>query len=153
MRFSSSLSSSSRSSGSSQAKRASLLGVLMARVFSSSRSRMHRVANTVFSSPFPGAAMSVSAAKSRVMQAKMKLESNRVGDAEAAVEAGLKFLEGLPDSETAAVRAELMQIRAGIASRPKPEDARNLSAAQGKVRQAQSQIAGKQLSGIEDVLL
>jgi hypothetical protein len=97
--------------------------------------------------------MSVSAAKSRVMQAKMQLESNRVGDAEAAVEAGLKFLEGLPDSETAAVRAELMQIRAGIASRPKPEDARNLSAAQGKVRQAQSQIAGKQLSGIEDVLL
>jgi hypothetical protein len=96
--------------------------------------------------------MSVSAAKSRVMQAKMQLDSNRADDAESTVAAGLKFLEGLPDSETAAVRAELLQIRAAIASRPKPEDLRNLAAAKGKVSQARSQLESKQLSSVADTL-
>ena len=96
--------------------------------------------------------MSVSAAKSRVMQAKMQLDSNRADDAEATVAAGLKFLEGLPDGETAAVRAELMQIRESIASRPKPEDLRNLSAAKGKIAQARSQLESKQLSAVADTL-
>ncbi|HEX4385661.1 MAG TPA: hypothetical protein VH083_22025 [Myxococcales bacterium] len=96
--------------------------------------------------------MSVSAAKSRVMQAKMQLDSNRADDAESTVAAGLKFLEGLPDSETAAVRAELLQIRAAIASRPKPEDLRNISAAKGKISQARSQLDAKQLSSIADTL-
>ena len=96
--------------------------------------------------------MSVSAAKSRVMQAKMQLESNRASDAEATVEQGLKFLEGLPDAETAAVRADLMAIKAAIASVPKPEDVRSVSAALGKIRQARSQIEGRQTSGIDDTL-
>jgi hypothetical protein len=96
--------------------------------------------------------MSVSAAKSRVMQAKMQLDSNRADDAESTVAAGLKFLEGLPESETAAVRAELLQIRAAIASRPKPEDLRNISAAKGKISQARSQLDAKQHSGIADML-
>jgi hypothetical protein len=96
--------------------------------------------------------MSVSAAKSRVMQAKMQLESNRAGEAEATVAAGLKFLEGLPDGETAAVRAELMQIREAIANRPKPEELRSLSAAKGKVSQARSQASDKQMSAAADSL-
>ena len=96
--------------------------------------------------------MSVSAAKSRVMQAKMQIEGSRFSDAESSVAAGLKFLDGLPEAETAAVRAELLQLQATIANQPKEEDVRSVAAAMGKLRQARSQIADKQTSGTADVL-
>jgi hypothetical protein len=93
--------------------------------------------------------MSVSAAKSRVMQVRSMLESNRLGEVEATMAAAEKFLEGLPDGETVAIRAELAALRAQLAAMPTPEETQNLSAAKGKIRQARSQLADRQVLGVD----
>ncbi len=96
--------------------------------------------------------MSISAAKSRVMQAKMQLESGRTDDAEATLLAAERFLEGLSVDEKAPVVAELAAIRAEIASRMRPEEERNLSAAKNTLRQVRSQLESKQFLGLEDTI-
>lgn len=60
--------------------------------------------------------MSVSAARSRVTQARMLMDVRRYGEVEAVVEAGLGFLVGLPESETAEVLAELVAVRGEAAA-------------------------------------
>ena len=96
--------------------------------------------------------MSLSAAKSRVMQAKMYLESKRVDEIEPTLQAAEKFLADLTADEKAPVLAELAAIRATLATMLTPQEERNLSAAKGYVRQARSQLESKQTLGIDDTL-
>ncbi len=96
--------------------------------------------------------MSISAAKSRVNQVKEYFESGRLGYIEDTIAAGEKFLDGLPDGETAPIRAELAALRAQLAAMPTDEETRNLSAARGKIRQARSQIADSYYVGWEGTI-
>lgn len=84
--------------------------------------------------------MSLSAANSRVRQAKMQLEENRLDDVEATLDAAVGFLKELSDAEKAPVLAEITAIRVALATMLRPADERQLSAAKGKIRQARSQI-------------
>jgi hypothetical protein len=84
--------------------------------------------------------MSLSAAKSRVMQARTQLETGRIDDVDPTLLAAERFLDGLPDDERAPLLAQITAIRAELANVIKPEDERKISAANGKLRQARSQI-------------
>ncbi|HEV7556572.1 MAG TPA: hypothetical protein VGO00_13995 [Kofleriaceae bacterium] len=84
--------------------------------------------------------MSVSAARSRVTQARSQLETNRLDDVETTLEAAMKFLAGETNADTAPVIAEIEKIRAEFAAMLKPADRTKISAAEGKIRQAKSQI-------------
>ena len=96
--------------------------------------------------------MSLSAAKSRVMQAKMNLETRRIDDIETTLQAAEKFLTDVPMEEKAGVIADIAEIRATLASMLTPQEERNVAGAKGKVRQARSQIDSKQILGIDDTL-
>jgi hypothetical protein len=60
--------------------------------------------------------MSVSAAKSRVLQAQTLMESGRYDEVAGVLEVGLGFLVGLPDGETAAVGAQIATLRTAAAA-------------------------------------
>ena len=96
--------------------------------------------------------MTVTAAKSRVVQARMQLESERIDEASSTVAQGLRFLEGLPEAETAAVRAELEAIRALITGLPREEDVRTIRAATGTLKQLRGRLADGQHFGVGDAL-
>ena len=96
--------------------------------------------------------MSASAAKSRIMQARMQLESGRVDEIEPTLVAAERFLEGLPDDESAPIRTQIRALRDELASTMKPEDARALSAAAGKVKQAKAALAEGNTYGLEETL-
>lgn len=61
---------------------------------------------------------SVSAAKSRVMQARMQIEAGRLDEVEATLQAAEGFLEGLDDDETAPITADIAAIRAEVSGPP-----------------------------------
>ncbi|HKD96034.1 MAG TPA: hypothetical protein VKB69_00405, partial [Micromonosporaceae bacterium] len=99
--------------------------------------------------------MSLSAAKSRVTQAKDSLESGRRDVVESVLEAAEGYLDRLEDpdeiEQAPAVREQIAEIRARLAAMMSPEDERKLSAAKGKVRQARSQIESNYVTyAIED---
>ncbi len=94
---------------------------------------------------------SVAAAKSRVTMAKEYQAADRTEDAEKSLQSAEKFLDGLSDEEKAPIVAEIKAVREKLAAAIKPEDARKISAAKGKLRQARRQIEAKE-SGIEDTL-
>jgi len=101
--------------------------------------------------------MSLSAAKSRVTQAKDSLESGRRDVVESVLEAAEGYLDRLEDpdeiEQAPAVREQIAEIRARLAAMMSPEDERKLSAAKGKVRQARSQIESNYVTyAIEDTL-
>jgi len=86
------------------------------------------------------------------MQARMELEQERTDEAASTVARGLGFLDGLPADETASVRAELEAIRAEIARLPRPEDVRAVRAAGGTLKLVRTQLADRQLYGVEESL-
>ncbi len=96
--------------------------------------------------------MSVSAAKSRVMQARVQMESGRTAEVEATLAAAEKFLDGETDADKAPVLADIAAIRAEVANTMKPEDRRALAAAQGKLRQARAAVEDDNFFGLEDTL-
>ncbi len=97
--------------------------------------------------------MSLSAANSRVRQARMQLESSRLDDVEPALEAAEGFLKALTDAEKAPVLAEIAALRAELSTLLRPADERQLSAAKGKIRQAKSQLEQKQAAADVEVTL
>jgi hypothetical protein len=98
-------------------------------------------------------AMSLSAAKSRVMQARTQIEVNRIDEAESTLAAAERFLAPLPDEEKAGVLAEIAGIRTELASRMRPEDERSLRAAERELKLAREQMAAGQDLMIETTLV
>lgn len=96
--------------------------------------------------------MSVSAAKSRVMQARSALESGRGDDVAQILQAAEGFLADATPEEKAPILAEIAVLRVQLAATMKPEDRRALSAAQGKIRQARSAVAEENFFGLEETL-
>jgi hypothetical protein len=99
--------------------------------------------------------MSVSAAKSRVMQAQTLIESRRYDEVEAVIDTGMSFLVGLPEEETAVVAAELAGLRAAAAEAAVGEQAgQQVRAAERELRYARENLdAGNVMpAGIEDQL-
>jgi len=60
--------------------------------------------------------MSLSAAKSHLMQATMQIESDRLDDVEHTLAAAEDSLAGLPDEESAPVAAQIAAVRASLAA-------------------------------------
>jgi hypothetical protein len=96
--------------------------------------------------------MSISAAKSRVTQAREYLSNDRLDLVESTLAAAEKYLVGLPAEETGPVAAEIATLRVELADRPSEPETRSLTAARGKIRQARSQIAEKATYGTADTL-
>ncbi len=88
--------------------------------------------------------MSLSAAMSRVMQATSQMETGRTDDVEATLDAAVGFLVGLPAEEVASLLVEIAAIRAALADVVTPDERRMISAAEGKIRQANWQIEMRQ---------
>lgn len=84
--------------------------------------------------------MSLSAAKSRVMFAKEYLNTPRNGEIEPMLQAAEEFLAEVPEEEKRPVLAEIAEIRAAVEAVPTPDETRQTSAAQGKLRQVRDQI-------------
>jgi hypothetical protein len=61
--------------------------------------------------------MSLSAAKTRVIQARMLLDANRLDDLDATLDAAEGFLLGLDDDERGPVLADIGALRAAGAAR------------------------------------
>ncbi|MER7273087.1 hypothetical protein ABT369_01385 [Dactylosporangium sp. NPDC000244] len=88
--------------------------------------------------------MSLSAAKSRVMQARTQIETGRLDDVEPTLAAAEGFLAGLDPLDAPhapAVLAQIAELRAEMAGVLMPEQRTRLSAAEGKLRQAADQRA------------
>jgi hypothetical protein len=96
--------------------------------------------------------MSLLAAKSRATQAREHLGNGRLDLVESTIATGEKFLVGLPDGETAELRAEFAAIRADLAAVPTDVEQRMLTAAKGKIRSARNGIADKNLYSVEGAL-
>jgi hypothetical protein len=106
-------------------------------------SRSAVLAAALFCAVLPAVATadpSAPAAKSRVSLAKDMIRVGRNDDAESSLDAAEKFLVGLPEAEKAPIAAEIKALREQLAKAIKPEDARMVSAAKGKVKQAKSNI-------------
>ena len=96
--------------------------------------------------------MSVSAAKSRVMQARSALESGRSDDVAAILQAAENFLADATADEKAPILADLKVLRDQLATTMRPDDRRALVAAQGKIRQARSAVLEENFFSLEDTL-
>ncbi len=99
--------------------------------------------------------MSVSAAKSRVLQAQTLIETRRYDEVEQVVETGLGFLVGLPAEETAVIAAELAALRVTAAEAATLEQySVMVRAASREVRYAREAIEAGNImpAGIEDRL-
>lgn len=99
--------------------------------------------------------MSLSAARYRVTQAGMYLDSNRSDEVEPVLVAAEAFLDDLDPEDRdqeAPLRAQIAAIRARLATVLSPENERKISAARGKIRQARSQIEDRYVSGTDDTL-
>ncbi|MEZ0267584.1 MAG: hypothetical protein ACAI43_22865 [Phycisphaerae bacterium] len=96
------------------------------------------------------AAGNVNSARSRVSSAEEKVDGPRRGEVEDILKDAEKWLDGLPAAERAPYDARIKAVREKLATMITPEDERKVSAARGKIRQAQGQINDKQTSGIED---
>jgi hypothetical protein len=87
--------------------------------------------------------MSLSAARSRLMLAKDNLDMNRADEVEPLLAAAEEFLAQVPEEDGADKAVLLLAItgvRAELAARPTPDERRNVSLAQGKIRLARNQI-------------
>jgi hypothetical protein len=84
--------------------------------------------------------MSLSAAKSRITQARDQVQSNRMDDLDRTLAAAEGFLAPLPDAEKSAALAEIAAIRAEVAAMLQPDEKLKLQGARGKLRQAKSYI-------------
>jgi hypothetical protein len=87
--------------------------------------------------------MSLSAARSRLMFAKDNLNMNRLDEVEPLLVAAEEFLAQVDEADSAdkaALLAEIAEVRAAQAAMPTSDERRLVSAAQGKIRQAQNQI-------------
>jgi hypothetical protein len=85
--------------------------------------------------------MSVSAARSRVMQAQTLIEVRRYDEVESVVETGLGFLVGLPEAETAEIATQLVALRAEAAALYVAEQfAAKIRAAQRELNAAKEDI-------------
>src|SRR3954468_2562197 len=87
--------------------------------------------------------MSLSAAKSRVLQARTQMETNRIDDVEPTLDAAEGFLKNLSEAEKAPLLTEIQAIRGELSTMLRPDDQRKLSGAQGKIRQAEWQLEMK----------
>lgn len=85
--------------------------------------------------------MSLSAARSRVMQAQMYLESRRYDEVGSVLDAALGFLVGLPAEETAPVIAEITALRvAAVETANAEEVAAKVRAAERELKVARMDI-------------
>jgi hypothetical protein len=84
--------------------------------------------------------MSLSAAKSRILQARGQIESNRIDDLDRTLAAAEGFLAPLPDAEKSSAMAEIAAIRAQVAAMVQPEEKLKLQGARGKLRQAKQYL-------------
>ncbi len=96
--------------------------------------------------------MSLLSAKSRAEQAREYLGNGRLDLVESTIATGEKFLAGLADAETSAVRAEFAALRTELAAMPSELEQRMITAAKSKIRQARTYIADKNLYGVEGAL-
>jgi hypothetical protein len=111
--------------------------------------------------------MSMSAAKSRVMHARMQIESRRFDEVERTLDAAAGFLQPLTEDERAPVLAEIDELRAALpvhdggrawaARRPltpvtSERDHANLLRARARVNQARLILDGRRTDGVEQAL-
>jgi hypothetical protein len=66
--------------------------------------------------------MSLSAARSRMMQARTQMEANQLDDVEATLAAAMRFLDAVPDAEKAPLVGEIETIRVELSTRLKPAE-------------------------------
>src|SRR5205807_6090464 len=67
-----------------------------------------------------------SAAKSRVTQAKSNLEDGRTDQAEDALNAAEKFLDGLSDAEKAPIEKDIKELRGKLETAKKAEESQRV---------------------------
>ena len=84
--------------------------------------------------------MSLSAARSRINQARDQIQSNRVDDLDRTLAAAEGFLAALPDAERSAPLAEIAALRAEVAAMVQPDEKLQLQGARGKLRQAKQYL-------------
>jgi hypothetical protein len=97
--------------------------------------------------------MSLSAARSRITQARDQIRSNRTDDVDRTLAAAEGFLAPLPDAEKSTALAEIAAIRGELAAMANPDEQLKLQGARGKLRQARGYVdSGYDAASTENVL-
>src|SRR6188768_4454431 len=96
--------------------------------------------------------MTIGAARSRIDVAKDDLGKGLLDRADSALASAEKYLESVSEAEAAPVRAEIVEVRAKIASMPTEAETRGIGAAQRELRNLRSKLDDKQTEGLEERL-